>query len=288
MRRNFAIRAIVAGAGLLALSGATLAQTQAYTNAPIDVYAGPAPDYPIVAVVPEGTALTVLGCVDDYSWCDVAAPGLRGWAYSEYLSYPYQGVEVPIINYGPTIGLPIVVFAIGPYWGHHYRDRPWYRDEPFWANHEPPQHGVRPPEHRPNMVRPPGTQPEHEIPAHGRGPEPPPVRSGPREHQPQPQPPQPQPQPLAQPRPQPQPQPQPLAQPRPQPQPLAQPRPQPQPPIQQPQFQRGVQPGMVPGHATGGPPPMPPHPAMPAPRGGFGGGPPPGGRVEREPGQSNH
>ncbi len=249
MRRDFAIRAVAAGVGLLALSGTALAQTQAYTNAPVDIYAGPAPDYPIVAQVQEGSELTVLGCVQDYSWCDVAAPGLRGWAYGGYLSYPYQGTEVPVMTYGATIGLPIVAFSIDSYWGSHYRDRPWYRDEPRWANHRPPERGVRPPESR-DMDRAPAPRPEErQEPTYGRAPEAPPVRGGPPPTQPQSG----------------------YARPMEQPSPRAGgPQPQPRPQMQpQPQVERGVRPGAGPSRAEGGPAMRPGPGAMPAPGGRY-------------------
>jgi uncharacterized protein YraI len=125
----------------MALSGAALAQSEAYTNEPVDLYAGPAADYPLVAQVPPGEELTVMGCVDGYSWCDVATPEFRGWAYGGYLSYPYQGTEVPIATYGVQIGLPIVTFVIGDYWGRYYHGRPWFRDRDRWANHPLPVRG---------------------------------------------------------------------------------------------------------------------------------------------------
>jgi uncharacterized protein YraI len=174
MQKHFVIRAIAGGVCLMALSGAASAQVQAYTNAPVDVYAGPAPDYPVIAEVPGGVPLTVMGCVEGYSWCDVAAPDLRGWVYGGSLSYPYQGADVPVMTYGVQIGLPIVVFSVDSYWGHHYRDRPWYHDAARWANHPPPARGSPPPV-RGDVGRPP---PPGREPAYGRAPETPPERGG--------------------------------------------------------------------------------------------------------------
>ena len=68
-------------AGLLALPGVAFAQQQAYTNSPVNMCAGPAEDYPAVAQLPGGVPVTVMGCVSDYSWCDVVVPNLRGWVY---------------------------------------------------------------------------------------------------------------------------------------------------------------------------------------------------------------
>lgn len=145
MQKKIVIRAIAGGVCLIALSGAAFAQSPAYTNQPVDVYAGPSGDYPVVAQVPPSAQLTVYGCVSDYSWCDVEAPGLRGWVYGEYLDYPYQGTAVPIMTYGLQIGLPVVVFSFGTYWDHYYRGQPWYHDRDRWANRPPPMRGGPPP-----------------------------------------------------------------------------------------------------------------------------------------------
>ena len=146
------VRCICTAAGLLALPAAVCAQSQAYTNGPVNVRAGPAPDYPIVTQLPGGVPVSVMGCLSNYEWCDVAAPNLRGWVYAARLSYPYQGSNVPLINYGLVIGLPIVTFSIGSYWGNYYRGRPWYGQQSRWVHHPPP-----PP--RPGAGRPPGWRP---------------------------------------------------------------------------------------------------------------------------------
>ncbi|CAN7272404.1 SH3 domain-containing protein [Paraburkholderia terricola] len=147
------VRCICTAAGLLALPAAVCAQSQAYTNGPVNVRAGPAPDYPIVTQLPGGVPVSVMGCLSNYEWCDVAAPNLRGWVYAARLSYPYQGSNVPLINYGLVIGLPIVTFSIGSYWGNYYRGRPWYGQQSRWVHHPPP------PPPRPGAGRPPGWRP---------------------------------------------------------------------------------------------------------------------------------
>ena len=130
--------------GLALVSANASAQTAAYTSEPVDLYAGPSGDYPVVAELAPGQPVTVMGCVSDYSWCDVTVPGLRGWVYGGYLSYPYQGSYVPLTNYGAAIGLPIVTFSLGAYWGSFYRDRPWYGEQQRWEHVPPPERG-RPP-----------------------------------------------------------------------------------------------------------------------------------------------
>jgi len=155
MRRQF-VQCLYAGlTSLLIVPTAAFAQTQAFTNSSLNLRAGPARDYPVVSQLPPGVPVTVMGCITGYTWCDVALPNLRGWVYAGRLGYPYQGNRVPVLNYGTVIGLPVVTFSIGTYWGNYYRGRPWYRDQARWAHRSPP----RPAPGRPPGARPPGRQP---------------------------------------------------------------------------------------------------------------------------------
>jgi uncharacterized protein YraI len=179
MLKRFVNPLLASAAVLSIMPGAAFAQSQAVTNAPVVVYAGPGADYPVVTQLPGGVPVTVMGCVEGYTWCDIAAPDLRGWAYGGSLSYPYQGANVPVMNYGTVIGLPIVTFAIGSYWGSYYRNRPWYHDEPRWEHHAPPPHAnVPPPQHGGPPPQHGGPPPQHggPPPQHGG---PPPQHGGP-------------------------------------------------------------------------------------------------------------
>ena len=159
-------------AACLAMPVAAMAQ-QAFTSKPVNLRAGPARDYPLVAQLGPGTPVQVAGCVNGYSWCDVTLQdGNRGWVYAQNLNYPYQGNQVPLLTYGSAIGLPIIAFSLGAYWGQNYRGRPWYGQQSHWA-HRP--HRPRPPTVRPPpRPRPPGVfpQPPHR-PGFGNGQRPP-------------------------------------------------------------------------------------------------------------------
>ncbi|UVA78814.1 SH3 domain-containing protein [Pandoraea commovens] len=176
---------------LAVLPGVASAQSgQAVINASANVRAGPASDYPVVAQAGPGMPVTVYGCVAGYSWCDIGLPGARGWIYGALLSYPYQGNPVPVLSYGTMIGLPIITFSIGSYWGNYYRNRPWYNDQRYWHRPPPgprPPHwgpgpGPRPPGHGyyPGNPRPPGhgAGPGPRPPGHGAGPGPRPPGHG--------------------------------------------------------------------------------------------------------------
>ncbi|HTH62053.1 MAG TPA: SH3 domain-containing protein [Paraburkholderia sp.] len=148
MRKQFVGIALAGAAGFVAAPMPALAQSQAITNSPVYVYAGPAPDYPVVSQLPANASVAVMGCVAGYTWCDVMVPGLRGWVYGGALYYPYQGMTVPAMNYGAVLGLPIIGFTLGAYWDSYYRDRPWYRDQGRWMHHAPPN-AAPPPHFRP-------------------------------------------------------------------------------------------------------------------------------------------
>jgi uncharacterized protein YraI len=129
---------LLLAAFLCAIPTAALAQ-EAYTNRTANVRAGPDQTYPVVAQLPPGVGMQVMGCIDGYRWCDVVFGDNRGWVYAGSLSYPYQNGRVPILGYGPTIGIPIITFSIGNYWDSYYRGRPWYRNRGYWVDRSPPR-----------------------------------------------------------------------------------------------------------------------------------------------------
>ena len=130
---------------LAALLPALAAAQEAHSTKWVNLRAGPARDYPLVASYGPGTPLLVQGCTDGYGWCDVVGPGdARGWVYAGNLAYPYQNGDVPVLSYGPQLGFPIVVFSIGSYWGQYYRNRPWFGNQGRWLNHRPPPRPILP------------------------------------------------------------------------------------------------------------------------------------------------
>lgn len=236
---------------LIAPTSAALAASDGIVLRSGTLRAGPGTDFPSVDQFSRGEEIQIYGCTVDYNWCDVSNDDNRGWFPGSRIGYLEGGRRVVITEAGPSLGLAILGFSVGSYWGQHYYNRPFYgrrdryedfhrygprpdwnnapRPQPGWDNRPRPGWDNRPrPEYRPEPPRP-EFRPQPQAPRPEFRPQP----QAPRpEFRPQPQAPRPEfrPQPQA-PRPEfrpPAPQPQ-IQAPRPQPQ-IQAPRPQPQPP----------------------------------------------------------
>lgn len=130
----------------LALTGFALtayAQQQAYTNKTVNLRAGPAREYPIVQILPTGVGVTVMGCIENFKWCDVAVGDNRGWVYAANIVYAYQGTQVPVLSYGTAIGIGITPFIFDSYWDNYYTSYPWYPQRQYWVNRPRVDHSYR-------------------------------------------------------------------------------------------------------------------------------------------------
>jgi len=169
-------------AALLAGAPAIAHAQYAYTSKYVHLRAGPAPDYPVVVILPPNTQISVEGCISGYTWCDVVAGPNRGWIYAANIVYPYQGANVPILTYGAVIGFGIITFNLGNYWDSHYRSRPWYPRRQEWIHrprpryqgerhHAPPRAPAARPRSQGPRPQAPVVRPGSQAPApHGRAP----------------------------------------------------------------------------------------------------------------------
>ena len=142
---------ILIAAAMLAPSSAS-AQFAAFTTQAANMRAGPDRIFPLVAWLPAGTAVNVVGCTDGWRWCDVIWGFNRGWIFARFLSMPFQNQPTVIFNAGGTLGVPLISFSVGNYWGLYYQNRPWWNNRNYWST-RPPTWNRPPP--RPPVARPP-------------------------------------------------------------------------------------------------------------------------------------
>jgi uncharacterized protein YraI len=128
------VAVVVAGA-----AGATLSPSAAHAQDPnaylltnVNLRAGPGTEYPVIITVPNRAQIAILGCLEDYNWCDIAFEDQRGWMRSIYLSYWYNEYYYPLRDYAPQLDLQIVSFDVDAYWGEYYQDRPFYAERTRW------------------------------------------------------------------------------------------------------------------------------------------------------------
>ena len=115
----------------------------AQVTADLNLRAGPSTRYPVIGSVPYGHTLTVYGCLQGYSWCDVSYRGARGWVSANYLNYRYANNWRPIPYWGSRIGVPVIAFSFGDYSYRHYRNYDWYRHRDRWMGHNDRRHDNR-------------------------------------------------------------------------------------------------------------------------------------------------
>lgn len=141
--------ALVAGTPL-----AANAVQQGFTVRDTEVFAGPSDEFPPVGVLGANSGVNIVGCLRDWSWCDVIFSRYRGWVYAADLAVPYHNDRVVVIERGPQIGpalgLVVLAFSLNTYWDRHYRSEPWYREREQWARRVRVEgdHGVPPPRGR--------------------------------------------------------------------------------------------------------------------------------------------
>jgi uncharacterized protein YraI len=132
MRRlTFGLAAAVAG---FVVAPNLASALSAVVTESTELRAGPAYDFPVVDSIPSDVRVNVHGCVRGYRWCDVSWRDARGWVPGDELAYLYEGRRVAIVEYGPRIGLPVVVYSFDNYWDRHYRGRSWYGERARWRS----------------------------------------------------------------------------------------------------------------------------------------------------------
>ena len=100
-----------------------------YPITDVNLRAGPGTDYPVLVTVPQDAPITILGCLEDYEWCDTIFEERRGWMSAVYLAGYYEGEYYLLSDYAPDLGYQVLTFDRAAYWDAYYRDEPFYEDQ---------------------------------------------------------------------------------------------------------------------------------------------------------------
>ena len=114
---------LMTGAGVLALSTGFAAAAPAVVENDLNLRAGPGIQYPVVAAMPGGATVDVMGC--EAGWCRVAFNGTVGWASRAYMGLgggvaaapAYRGYGEGYVagGYAPSYGYGANTYAYGSY-----------------------------------------------------------------------------------------------------------------------------------------------------------------------------
>ncbi|MBP1852059.1 SH3 domain-containing protein [Rhizobium halophytocola] len=128
---------LAATAALTAMSPALAQAATAFSTANVNLRAGPSTDYPAVIVIPNGSKVQVYGCMQSPNWCDVGYSGGRGWVSGTYIQMTYSSKRVYVQpDYYKRLGVPVVTFSVGSYWGSHYKSRSFYNQRDKWEHRD--------------------------------------------------------------------------------------------------------------------------------------------------------
>lgn len=112
--------------GVLATPAAAQDEPNAYPVTDVNLRAGPGTKYPVLVTVPTDAPVTILGCLEDYTWCDTIFEDHRGWMSSIYLAGYYDGEYYLLSDYAPDLGYQVVTFNRAAYWDSYYQDEQFY------------------------------------------------------------------------------------------------------------------------------------------------------------------
>jgi len=134
---NKFLMSVAALAALFVAPSIANAATSGFSTANVNMRSGPSTSYPAVSVIPEGTSVTIFGCMSTVNWCDVQFYGGRGWVSGSYVQAAYQSRRVYVEpDYYPQLGIPIITFDVDNYWGRYYRGRDFYGQRDRWRRYD--------------------------------------------------------------------------------------------------------------------------------------------------------
>jgi uncharacterized protein YraI len=130
---------------VLASASATLAADIAgYSAVNLNIRSGPSARFPLVGVSGAGSELRIHGCVARYTWCDISASGVRGWASGAHIQFVHEARRVYVPAYAAQVEIPVVTFNLTSYWNDYYRDRDFYAEYDTWRSYHWENDGLPP------------------------------------------------------------------------------------------------------------------------------------------------
>jgi len=115
--------------GLAATPAMAQEEPNGYPISDVNLRAGPGTEYPVLVTVPTDAPITILGCLEDFAWCDTIFEEQRGWMRSIYLAGYYDGEYYLLSDYAPDLGYQVLTFDRAAYWDAYYQDEPFYNDQ---------------------------------------------------------------------------------------------------------------------------------------------------------------
>ena len=108
---------------------------QALVVTTMNMRSGPHSSLPVVTTLRRNERVELLGCVQNYEWCEVRNSAEDyGWVSSYYLRGVRGNNTYALIDdYGrPYSQTTIIIYRPRQYWDDHYRGRDFYRDRDKW------------------------------------------------------------------------------------------------------------------------------------------------------------
>ncbi len=94
----------------LTMIGAAQAQTTGIATTDLNIRSGPGPEQPSIGLIKNRQRANILGCIEGSLWCQVEFRGLRGWAYSQYMSLQTGGRRIVVTEPAHVSGMPVVTY----------------------------------------------------------------------------------------------------------------------------------------------------------------------------------
>ena len=129
MRSIISLVALAATA--VPLAPASAQTMQGTVSGATRLFSGPLSDYPRIRTLRRGAMINVLGCLRDWSWCDVTYRGDRGWIAGNTLRIRHDGRRRGV---GSGMGIGVTTFSFSTYWDSHYRGRRFYGERQRWQS----------------------------------------------------------------------------------------------------------------------------------------------------------